>query len=272
MSRVNRVNRLSRVFFYLSLFLILVFRIQDICSQDKIFEKEITADSYRIFLTYNDISFFSGSAEIFDRYNNSVFYADSFYTQYNWDTVIDLNADGNRELILDLSTGATMYDYNMFLIFDFSKQQIEPFEIHNAQLVTGIDKQPKVVSEVRLSPNYLGAGYAYSMKYENGKMILETDPYGSKVLKSLDMKEKDILEQIARYNAESDECSEESQVQVYYEAYITQKKILGQESSGWKFFDRHYKCKDKKRIKEDLKKTVYENYKYISDQSNYKFR
>lgn len=268
MSRAGGVNK---VFFYLSFFLISVIRIHDIYSQDKIIEKEITADSYRIYLTYNDISFFSGSAEIFDRYNNTVFYADSFYTQYNSDTVIDLNADGSRELILDLSTGATMYDYNMFLIFDLSRKQIETFEIHNAHLVTGIDEQPKIESEVRLSPNYLGAGYAYSLKYEDGKMILETDPSESKVLKSLDMKERDILEQIDGYDAEIEECSEESQVQVYYEAYITQKKILGQENSGWKFFDSHYKCKDKKRIKEDLKRMVYENYKFISDPSNYKF-
>ncbi len=256
---------------FVGVFLFLVISIQKIYSQDKIVEKEINVDSYRIFLTYNDNAFFTGSLEIFDKYNNSVFYADSFYTQYNSDTVIDLNAEGSRELILDLSTGATMYDYNMFLIFDLSKKYIEPFEIHNAQIVTGIDEQPKIESEVRLSPNYLGAGYAYSLKYEDGKMILETDPSESKVLKSLDMKERDILEQIEGYDSETDECSEESQVQVYYEAYITQKKILGQESKGWKFFDSHYKCKDKKRVKEDLKKIVYENSKYISDPLNYKF-
>lgn len=261
----------NKVVYFLSVFLIFVISIHCVYSQDRIIEKEITADSYRIFLTYNDNSFFSGSLEIFDRYNNSVFYADSFYTHYNSDTVIDLNADERRELILDLSTGATMYDYNMFLIFDLSKKYIEPFEIHNAHLVTGIDEQPKIESEVRLSPNYLGAGYAYSMKYEDGKMILETDPSESKVLKSLDLNERDILEQIEGYNSETDECSEESQLKVYYEAYITQKKILGQEGMGWKFFDNHYKCKDKKKIKEDLKRTVYENYKYISDPLNYKF-
>lgn len=261
----------NKVVYILSFFLNLVIGIQKINSQDKVIEKEITSDSYRIFLTYNDNSFFTGSAEIFDRYNNSVFYADSFYTQYNSDTVIDLNADGSRELLLDLSTGATIYDYNMFLIFDLSKKHIEPFEIHNAQLVTGIDEQPKIESDVRLSPNYLGAGYAYSMKYEDDKMILETDPSESKVLKSLDMKERDILEQIEGYDSETDECSEESQVQVYYIAYITQMKILGQESRGWKFFDNHYKCNDKKRIKEDLKRIVNENYKYISDPLNYKF-
>lgn len=261
----------NKVVCFLSFFQIFVISIECVYAQDHIIEKEITADSYRIFLTYNDNSFFTGSAEIFDRYNNSVFYADSLYTHYNSDTVIDLNADGSRELILDLSTGATMYDYNMFLIFDLSKKHIEPFEIHNAQLVNGIDEQPKIESEVRLSPNYLGAGYAYSLKYEDGKMILETDPSESKVLKSLDLNERDILEQIEGYESETDVCSEESQIQVYYEAYITQKKILGQESEGWKFFDSHYKCKDKKKIKEDLKRIVYENYKYISDPINYKY-
>ena len=87
----------------------------------------------------------------------------------------------------------------------------------------------------------------------------------------MNLNERDILEQIEGYESETDVCSEESQIQVYYEAYITQKKILGQESEGWKFFDSHYKCKDKKKIKEDLKRIVYENYKYISDPINYKY-
>ncbi|MBK7160719.1 MAG: hypothetical protein IPH77_19800 [Ignavibacteria bacterium] len=225
----------NKVVCFLSFFQIFVISIECVYAQDHIIEKEITADSYRIFLTYNDNSFFTGSVEIFDRYNNSVFYADSLYTHYNSDTVIDLNADGSRELILDLSTGATMYDYNMFLIFDLSKKHIEPFEIHNAQLVNGIDEQPKIESEVRLSPNYLGAGYAYSLKYEDGKMILETDPSESKVLKSLDLNERDILEQIEGYESETDVCSEESQIQVYYEAYITQRKFSDRKARAGSF-------------------------------------
>ncbi len=105
---------------YIFLFVIInicSFRVQ--AENDSIVEKEIAADSYKLFLTNNEHNFFSGSLQIFDKFNNSVFYADSFYTRYNWDTLIDLDNDGNKEFILDVGTGATVYDYNMFLIFDF---------------------------------------------------------------------------------------------------------------------------------------------------------
>ena len=257
--------------FMLIVLLIISGNKQNVYSQDSIIEKEIKADSYRLFLTANDNNFFTGSLEIFDKYNNSVFYADSFYSRYNWDTLIDMDSDGRNELIIDLGTGALMYDYNVFLIIDFKNNKIDPLEIHNAQLVTGVDDNPKIVSDVRMSPAYLGTGYSFSLMYAGDKLIPEKDAKKSKVLSGLIPDEKELLEQMKIYGKETGECSEESYYQIYFEAYITQMKIAGNERRGWKFFEKYYKCRDKKAVRNSLSKNVSENYKAII-QSDYKFK
>lgn len=241
-----------------------------IAQSDSIYEREITAGEYRVFLTNSEYDFFTGSIQIADKYNNTVFYADSFYSRYNRDTLIDLNNDGSKELILDLGTGATMYDYNMYLIFDLKNRSLDPFEIHNADLVTNTDEVPKIISYVRLSPAVMGAGYTYSLKYDGNKFILENDINKSKVLKSLDPIESEEFDFIKQYEEGFDECDNDSEVKIYYEAYLTQQKILGQEKKGWKFFEKYYKCKNKNSMREDLKKTVDENYNYLKN-ADYKF-
>lgn len=237
---------------------------------DSVFEKDITAGEYRVYLTNNEYDFFTGSIQIADKYNNTVFYADSIYSRYNWDTLIDLNNDGSKELILDLSTGVNMYNYNMYMIFDLKKKSFEPFEIQNADIVLNIDEVPKIISYVRLSPAVMGAGYTYSLKYDGSKFILENDISKSEVLKSLDPKESDEFDFIRQYEEGFDECDSDSEIKIYYEAYLTQQKILGQEEKGWEFFDKHYKCKDKNTLRTELKKTVEENYNYLKN-ADYKF-
>jgi len=256
-------------FLFLAIIFFCSLKIQ--AKSDSIIQKEITVNDHRLFLTNNENNFFSGSLEIFDKYNNSVFYADSFYTRYNWDTLIDLNNDGNKEFILEVGTGATMYDYNMFLIFDFVKSPEPLFEIHNAELIAIEGKSPNIISYERLSPAVMGAGFAYSLKYENGKIVLDNDIEKSKELRDLDPDESDERYFIKEYEAGFDECAEDSQILIYYQAYIIQKKILGQESKGWKFFDKYYKCKNKKKIRAGLKKIVDESYNYLSNSENYKF-
>ena len=235
-----------------------------------IFEKDITAGDHRIFLTNNESNFFTGSIQIADKYNNTVFYADSIFSRYNWDTLIDLNNDGIEELIIDFGTGALMYDYNMFLIFDFTKNAIEPFEIHNADLIINIDETPKIVSNVRLSPAVLGAGYSFSVKYENGRLITENNMNESKVLKSLDIGDEEDLYMLGEYSKQNDECDDESQLIVYYEAYLMQKMILGQAEKGWEFFEKNYNCSNKNKIRTQLENTVKESYGYLIN-SDFKF-
>ncbi len=134
-----------------------------------------------------------------------------------------------------------------------------------------MDKRPIIISFERLSPSVMGAGYAYDLKYENGKIVLENNIKNSKDLKDLDPGESDELYFIKEYEAGFDECAEDSQILIYYQAYIIQQKILGQEAKGWKFFDKYYKCKNKKKVRIGLKKTVDESYNYLSNPENYKF-
>lgn len=253
--------------------MLFIFTTSNLFSQNQKDEirKDIFVDEYKINLLNNETDFFTGCIHITDKNNKIVFEADSIYSRYNWDTLTDLNNDGNKELIIDLSTGATMYDYNMYLIFDFKNKSFEPFEIHNAELVTNADDIPKIISYVRMSPAVMGAGYTFSLKYDGEKFVLENDITKSKVLKSLDPLESDEFDFIKQYEEGFDECDNDSEVRIYYEAYLTQEKILGQESKGWKFFDKHYKCEDKKNARTELKKIIDENYHYIIT-SDYKFQ
>ena len=239
---------------------------------DSVFKKEIIAGDYKVFLTNNESEYFTGSIKVVDIDNNTVFSADSFYSGYSWDTLIDLDKNGTEELILDFTTGALIYDYNMILIFDLSKdhKSIIPFEIHNADLDTKTDDRPKIVSNVRLSPSVLGAGYTYSLKYENGKPVLEDDMEKSKVLKSFDSDEIEEQYMISDYKKELDECAEDSNILVYYEACLMQQKILGQEERGWEFFDSSYNCKDKTKVRAELKNLVNENYGNLKN-SDFRF-
>lgn len=117
------------------------------------------------------------------------------------------------------------------LIFDLLNHQksIVPFEIQNADLYTKTDDQPKFITNIRLSPSFLGAGYTNSLKYENGKLVLEDDMEKSKVLKRLYSDEIEEQYMIKDHKKELDECPEDGNILVYYEACIMQQKILGQE-------------------------------------------
>lgn len=237
------------------------------------FEKDIVSGDYLVRLENTESEFFTGKVTVYNlKISRELFEAEGFFTDYKSDTLLDLDDNGHNEIILDLGTGATMYDYNMLLIFDFSEDTLHAAEVHNAALLFVPDELPKIISEVRLSPNYLGSGYSFSLKYENGRLIPESAAGNRKFRKELDFTEENIKEIMTEYVKETGECSEESQVQVYYEAYITQKKILGEEKKGWSFFDRNYKCKDKKKVRIALKKIVSLNYNNIMNPENYKFQ
>lgn len=253
--------------------LLFIFTTSNLFSQNQKeeFKKDIIVDEYKISLINSEADFFTGCINITDRNNNIVFNADSIFSRYNWDTLIDLNNDGSKELMLDLSTGVNMYDYNMYLIFDLKNNSFEPFEIHNADLVSNVDEVPKIISYVRMSPAVMGAGYTYSLNYDGDKLIMESDITKSKVLKSLDPLESDEFDFIKQYEEGFDECESDSEIKIYFEAYLIQQKILGQEDKGWKFFEKHYKCKDKKSLRAELKQTVEENYNYLKN-ADYKFQ
>lgn len=236
------------------------------------FRKDIFIENYKISIVNKEVDYFTGGITVSDKLTNKdVFIADNIYTTYNSDTLIDLNNDGSKELIIDLATGATMYDYNMFLIFDFKKVS-EPFKVRNAELITGNNEQPKILSNVRLSPSALGAGYSYILKYENSEFVLDKDFTNSKALKDIAPVESDDLYLINEYKKEFNECSSDSDFKIYFEAKIIQQKFIGKEKNGWKFFDKYYRCKNKNVIKKELKKSVDENYLEMNNPENFIFK
>ncbi len=245
----------------------------DVYSQDEVilFSKEISAGDYRIVLTANSDTFFSGSLELIDKYNNSVLYVDNLYSGYNSDTLIDLNRDGKVELILNLGTGATMYDYNMFLIFDFTLDTPLTAEVHNAEFAKGSDGKERILSYVRMSPAVMGAGYTFPLRYENGSLILDTDALKADAMTDQDSVESDILYLINEFSKETDECDDERLINNYFLSYVLQQKISGAEDKGWEFFDKYYTCSDREKVRTVMKEDVDKIYNYINNPANYQF-
>lgn len=148
-----------------------------------------------------------------------------------------------------------MYYYNCIVIFD-SQYGAKPLcFVENADLIKDSNGKTKVVSYYLMSPSIYLAGYNYSLEYKKGKLILETDPSKSSVLKDLDADEKEVLELIDSV----DEC-EPGPVLTQLEAYCIQKKIVGKAEEGWQLFDKRYKCKDKKEKGKLIKKSVDDTY------------
>ncbi|MBS1518438.1 MAG: hypothetical protein JSS91_10170 [Bacteroidetes bacterium] len=258
-------------FVFLILFIALISQKISFGQEDYlIFEKEIKANGQSIRLTCSSSGFFTGSISVYDRNNNRKFFIDSIYTRYISDTLLDLDNSGTEELILDLGTGINAYDYNMLLIFDFKKSEKPLYEVHNAEIISGLDEVPKIVSHVRFSPLYLGTGYDYSLRYTGKGLVLETDPDSSKVLKSLDINEESITETMNAFKEELDECDENNNFISYFEQYLMQKKLLKKDKEGWDFFNRYYNCRNKKATGKELKEFVSDLHRYLMTM-DYKF-
>lgn len=238
----------------------------------QIVSKELTADKYKISLEWNDSVFYSGNLTVQEVGNSSnSFSATGFHSGYNWDSLTDLNNDGINEYILELETGDTRSDYNMYVIFDFTKSIQPLYKVHNAEIITGVDKTPVIVSNMRLGPPAMEAKYSYVVKYDKGKLHALTDPGESKVLKELIPFEEDYSDLISSYSGKADPCGENSEVKNYYAAYIVQQKIVNNEDAGWKFFEKYYNCSNKNNMKAEIKKIADENYSKITDPGSFNF-
>ncbi|MBK8553534.1 MAG: hypothetical protein IPL53_21710 [Ignavibacteria bacterium] len=126
----------------------------------------------------------------------------------------------------------------MLVIFDFYKSDQPLFEIHNAEVIAGIDSIPKIVSHIRFSPLYLGTGYDYSLRYNGERLLLETDPKTSKVLQGLDIIDENILYNMNGFKEELDECDKNNNFRSFFEQYLLQKVLLKKVSEGWGFFEK----------------------------------
>ncbi|MFZ1321668.1 MAG: hypothetical protein WAT71_08950 [Ignavibacteria bacterium] len=253
--------------FYIILFTLILYSTSLYSQEDTtlFFEKDFNVDDYKIILRADNSDFFSGSISVIDKNNDTVFFREDIFTRYISDTLIDLDNNGSNEFILDLGTGVNAYDFNMLVIFDFSKSDQPYFEIHNAEIVAGTDSIPKIVSHIRFSPLYLGTGYDYSLRYNGDRLVLETDPDSSKVLQSLDIIEEDFIENLNGFKDEMDECDILTNYISFYEQYIFQKMLLGKEQKGWDFFNKYYTCPNKNSARDELKESMKSLYKYLSE-------
>lgn len=235
--------------------------------------KEIVTNKYKIILTWSDSIFYSGGMEIQNISDGSTVYsADNFHSGYNSDKTHDLNKDGSHEFVLELATGQTRSDYNMVLIFDFDKSYEPLSEVHNAEVIANVDKVSDILSNVRVGDPALEAKYVYPLIYDNGKVVLNKDTQDSKILKELVPFAEDYTELIDKYANSNDVCAEGSKVTAFYEAYIIQQKITGNEDEGWKFFDANYKCENKNSVKDEMKKSIEESYTNIDNPDNFIFK
>ncbi|HMS64249.1 MAG TPA: hypothetical protein PKD83_03240 [Ignavibacteria bacterium] len=240
--------------------------------QSQIVTKEIPADKYKIILTWNDSVFYSGGMVVKNESGDNVFSADNFHSGYNSDKSVDLNNDGNSEFLLELETGNTRSDYNMYVIFDFSMGPDPKCEVHNAELISKVDKVNDIVSNVRVGDPKMEAKYSYALTYDKGKLMLNKDIKSSKVLQELVPFAEDYSDLINEYAKTGNVCDESSQVKNYYLAYIIQQKIVTNEDEGLKFFETNYKCENKKDLEAELKSSVNEHYSKISNPDNFNFK
>lgn len=250
--------------------LILSLSFSNLYSQNR--TKEITNDKYKILLNWSDSLFLSGGMKIQDNSDGKeLFSAENFHSGFNSEKTIDLNNDGSNEYILELATGNTRSDYNMYVIFEFSKAPEPQCKVHNAELISNVDKVSDIVSNVRVGDPKLEAKYMFALNYKNGKLILNKDIKGSKVLQELVPFEEDYSDLITEYAKSNGVCDESSQVKNFYEAYITQQKIVDDESKGLDFFDKNYKCDNKSSLESELKNSANDRYSKINNPETFNF-
>jgi len=249
-----------RLYFYIYIVTFLVLNTKEVYSKDLIDTVIIQSfkyDKYIIHLYYEPYMF-DGSLfayeNVYER-GKEVYYAKDFYTSYDTSWIVDLDKDGNDELVLDFQTGALMYYYNCLVIFDAQHGPKPLCFVENADLVKDVNGKTKVVSHYRMSPSIYLAGYSYSLEYKDGKLMLETDPSKSSVLSDLDVDEKSVLELIEGV----DEC-QTGPVLTQLEAYCIQKKIIGKPEEGWQLLEKRYNCENKKEIRKLIKESVKESY------------
>jgi hypothetical protein len=236
---------------------------------DSLTEVKIEYYDLIVKLRYDKNNFFTGSLEV-QKKGETVFAADSIYSDYFEHSTVDLDGDGSKELLISLGTGATPYIYNDLLIFDITRSNEPLFSIQNADVVQKEKQTPKISVYVRMSPSVLGIGYNWLLEYKNKKMLFYKAE-DQQWLGNVTPDEKETLETIKSFSDNSNPCGDRENYLSYYEAFLLQSKIAGDEEKGLDFFDEHYKCKSKSEALKIMKNNVSDSYKWIIDTNNYKY-
>ncbi len=232
--------------------------------------RTINAGGYEFKLEYDSTEFFKGSLDVRDSYGSSVFFDEDFYSLCYYDTIADLDNDGNNELVLGLSTGMSPYMWSSLLIFDLTSSEVLPFEVINGEIVSNSEGKTFVRAVVRLSPAYLGALYSYLLEYSNKELIIFIDPVGHYADKLNIDYTASLEEAITDFGNSQDVCNDGSGYITLFEAYLIQAKLSGNIRKAGEFFRKSYMCDDANAAYKEAMKYVNETYDYLFKQ-NFKY-
>jgi hypothetical protein len=198
-----------------------------------------------------------------------MFQMDSSFSDYQWHSIIDLDNDGYKELLLSVYEGTSPYTYNSIYIFDVRKGAKPVCQVFNANLDTTIKEEPKLRIYNRISPSVLGLGYNWLMEYKNG-MLKFFEAGEAPWKKMVKPDEASILDNLNQYEDFSEKCNDFS-YRSFFKAYLIQAQIYGDNEAALKFIDKYYTCPDKKNAKQQIIDESAESFEWITNSANYKY-
>lgn len=224
--------------------------------------------NYKIAINSNPKEYFTAHLESV-KDGKVVFETDSTFSDYLWHRVIDMNDDGTDELVLAVSEGASPYIYNLIYIFDASKGAKPLGQIYNGSLDTTVKGEPKIAAYTRMSPMLLGLGYNWLVEYKNGGLKY-FDAEGTPWKKTVKPDVSSLLENLTQYEDFSEKCSDDN-YKSFFESYLIQAQIYGNEDAALKFIDKYYKCPDKKNGKQQIIDVSAETFEWLTNPATYKY-
>lgn len=224
---------------------------------------------YVITITSNKNDFFSGKLEAAK--NGKVeFMMEKNFSDYSGHSLIDMDGDGSKELLLSLSEGASPYVMNALYIFDAKKGGAPVALINNADVDTSLGSpKPLITSYTKLSPSVIGMNYFWFMEYSNGGLKLYK-PTDDKLKGMLKPDIESIADNLTQYEDFNEKCSD-GVYNVFFEAVFIQNKIAGDDNASTKFFDKYYKCPNKKLALDQVQNSAADTYGWLNDPSNFKY-
>ena len=204
-----------------------------------------------------------------NKMGDTIYRSKEFIT-YNNVYETDLNNDGKKELIFDVSRFLNSYSFNYFVVFDFTKSEQPIWEACGGFLcIDTLNGSQRIKYTERIISC---AEYNIWFKYKNGKIISD-EKVGNYLSKNKDNLIDDsnimFLESCDK-EAFNYLCSAKELSFVYnlIEAIYIQNKLFGNDKSSLKYFRRKIDCKNKENI---FKEIIKSSCKVIEEIKNGKF-
>lgn len=234
---------------------------------DTSYTKQIDYYDYVIKVVSHD-GFFTGELEVI-KDNKVMFRMEKNFSSYSSHSIIDMDGDGSKELLLSLSEGASPYVMNAMYIFDAKKGAAPVALINNADADTTLGSKPLISAYTKLSPSVLGLNYFWLMEYKNGGLVLYK-PSENKMKGMLKPDVESIADNLTQYEDFSDKCAD-GVYNTFFEAIFIQNKIAGDDDASSKFFEKYYKCPNKKIALDQVQNSAADTYSWLNDPTNFKY-